>query len=745
MKSLFLIVAFICAVLPSSFGAQSVPYQQLNTKQFVNELYPAVTLRLNPNQFDTNSTSITITNISELFSSAVTTNYFLVGGSGVSVTTTVLGTNVTFTLDSTSLNSLWTNVFEFGQHDYYPSQAEDQLQATNIVALASMNVDGVFRIGPTGFTNLVAGPNNVDLTGIGYLQVISSDSTAQLRLGGGPGPTSFLLVSFLGDPSATFTLKNGDAVWDTPSLFIQLRGGDWTPQLSGETMLLFQNGEGWAELERFGGSTNVLTENLWVVTNGVLQAVTQTNQTELWAPSGKPVVIIDPAANNSVFINATFPNVNFETGGRTATIGYTTGAFDLSLPTGTSDQVLFGSTNLFKLDYVGGYGSITWGPGTTNSMARVGSDIVVTNSSTDPKFILLNGSANGVELEAQSLTGFLSAAGSSTTVGLRAGSSQVILSSGVLEPVVDVHESLGNEQQSWSSIWSTNLTIRGFKDATGTNYSRLVVSHTGTNGPIVFASQAAGSAGSPRSFDFIGSDFRIAGVPEGVAVGGPLPVMPNTSDCYGTNIFFPNVATGTTTLFTVPANMRFQVMRIGLNATTNGTSCYTADTTNSAVFQLVAATTVNTNGTTLSVNNYVFEQGEAITLVTSGALDHAILCGVVFTNTMPLRSYSVNNPSSGNNTVYTVPAGKHPVGPSGSFNGGYFNNSGVTRTVSWYFVPSGSAADATTRNSTSSVLDAAAGGVSFQHMLMAPGDSIVINTDANTTRQHAFITVIETP
>jgi len=192
--------------------------------------------------------------------------------------------------------------------------------------------------------------------------------------------------------------------------------------------------------------------------------------------------------------------------------------------------------------------------------------------------------------------------------------------------------------------------------------------------------------------------------------------------------------------------MRFALRLCGTFPLTNTTSTWLGKTTNAVTYQIGPTTVPGTNGLNLSATGYIYEAGESVILSTSGPLLHTSLTGVVFTNTMPLRSYALNGLSSGNNTIYTVPAGKHPVAPTGNgFTFQYFNGSGSGRQVVFYLVPSGITLDDNTRVTSTAVTSGTGGSYTAINGAMFPGDSFVINTDANTATQHAFITVVETP
>lgn len=186
---------------------------------------------------------------------------------------------------------------------------------------------------------------------------------------------------------------------------------------------------------------------------------------------------------------------------------------------GQGANSFFPSVGTTKLGYSGGEwnslyltNQIVWGPGTTNVVYRSGNDLVYTNNSTDTKFVVANTSGTFLSLEAQSLTGFLSAAGSANAVGLRQGTNQVLLSGGVFSPIPDSSQSLGSQSERWLNyaISGTGYTYGYLTNST--NYSLLSVHHTGTNGVgagIILESQANGGGGSPRPFVFTNAPVQL--------------------------------------------------------------------------------------------------------------------------------------------------------------------------------------------------------------------------------------------
>jgi hypothetical protein len=524
------------------------------------------------------NTNIVRINSAGIFQGITTTNYYLVGGNGVSVTTTTLGTNVTFTLDSTSLNSLWTNVLESGLHDYYPSQAEDSLQATNIVSQKTLAVNGVLRILTTFLTNLVAGPNNVALDNIGNVKLQSSDPTAQLRLGFGNGDNSLLLLNYVGD-GTPLTLLNGDSIWDNPGFHLYLSGGDWTPTNPGETMLLYANPFGWAEVARFGGSTNVLTENLWKFSGGYLQPV------------------------------------------------------DLTQPLFWTNALVMGSGS---------------------SILRSGADVTVTNSAVDSKWTLLNNSAKGVSLEAQSSSAVgITTAGSPSSLFLRNGTDQVVLQGAKWEPITDLNIALGDVTgPRWGDAAFGGTTyVSGFLGSPVTNYSRMAISHTGTNGAVVFDSQAAGSAGSPRpiDFDFGGTNIlRLTYNSGSITIDNPNNHSITIDQGASGTTLFSNVS-GTGTPLTLMGAGIVEVQRNAIASTTpvqtwgllvqNGSSATAGQQQNSPAVSMIGTGYVTNSATSQSVLFGMYVNPTSGADAPTGRL----LVSTVISNGAPVQVFGVDS------------------------------------------------------------------------------------------------------
>jgi len=222
-----------------------------------------------------------------------------------------------------------------------------------------------------------------------------------------------------------------------------------------------------------------------------------------------------------------------------------------------------------------------------------------------------------------------------------------------------------------------------------------------------------------------------------------------------TNIRSANLAAGTTDIFTVPAGQRLFINAIlasGTNLT--ATTAYSAIKTNGAYYRYSATITVVTNSVTSigpGLINFFAEPGEAVAVVTTLAGVNMTVSGLLFSTNIPAYSPRIMALATTNITLYTCPAGKVAVSmtlPAATIGapflqGTYFNDSGSSRTIAVYVVPSGGAANSTTIALTRAVADKALFGMTFGPLF--PGESIVMNSDAATATQWTALVLTEIP
>lgn len=247
------------------------------------------------------------------------------------------------------------------------------------------------------------------------------------------------------------------------------------------------------------------------------------------------------------------------------------------------------------------------------------------------------------------------------------------------------------------------------------------------------------------------------------------PLLPLQSLYYGgqygfgatsitpTNIHASNLGVGTNNLFTVPSGKRF-LLDLIIASTTNLVSTTNAHTflgTNGIYYRGSFSSTITTNlNTSLSFfgGELLFlEAGEILAANISKQGANLLVSGLLFPNTIAAYSAKVLSLNSGDNTVYTCPAGKVAVSPtlptqspgSPCVTGSYMNASGSSRVIKCYVVPSGGSPDSTNIQFTRTVSTTQT--ASFQASVMFPGDYIVINTDSNAATQWVKVTVAEIP
>lgn len=143
---------------------------------------------------------------------------------------------------------------------------------------------------------------------------------------------------------------------------------------------------------------------------------------------------------------------------------------------------------------------LRFGPGTTNVLYRLANDAYYTNGASTVYFYTVNGTGKRAALEAASDgSGRLYAPDG--FAALENATTRVQLNSSYFEPQTDGAVNIGGPVGKWfGDLGGHDIYADGYHNTT--NYSRLAVSHGGTNGVVVFDSQSSGNAGLPRDFNF---------------------------------------------------------------------------------------------------------------------------------------------------------------------------------------------------------------------------------------------------
>jgi len=239
-----------------------------------------------------------------------------------------------------------------------------------------------------------------------------------------------------------------------------------------------------------------------------------------------------------------------------------------------------------------------------------------------------------------------------------------------------------------------------------------------------------------------------------VYFGGQYSFSGGSGGIQPTNIRSGNLAAGTTDLYTVPAGQRLMVT-LCTTASTNATSTATflQLKTNGVYYRYSANHNVSVSLVQVTVgalnDPFLFEPGETVALSNSLAGVNVVISGFLISTNSNCYSPRIFALGAGNNTLYTCPAGKcavaMPLPLSGvGVNSVYINDSGGSRTLFYYVVPSGS----TPLLSNAQYVGATVtdkNRLALNGNILFPGDSLVFSSDATTAVQWARCTVAEIP
>lgn len=235
-------------------------------------------------------------------------------------------------------------------------------------------------------------------------------------------------------------------------------------------------------------------------------------------------------------------------------------------------------------------------------------------------------------------------------------------------------------------------------------------------------------------------------------LGGIFPFLASATP---KNLFVGNAGSGNVDLYTVPSGKRLYVSNLIVFNTAG-----TATTTRSQVkisgsyYRLSSSqsVTAGTSNTSMIATFYVLEAGEILSLNTSQAGLNVWVRAIEFDNTSPLKSVKISSTSSGNNIIYTVPAGKSAfiqnTIPTVSLSspGVIMASNESAGSVVWiaYLVPSGGS-QGSTNQCTASITTATTilANASIPGVINA-GDSVVINVSSGAGASELFwVTVSE--
>jgi hypothetical protein len=216
-----------------------------------------------------------------------------------------------------------------------------------------------------------------------------------------------------------------------------------------------------------------------------------------------------------------------------------------------------------------------------------------------------------------------------------------------------------------------------------------------------------------------------------------------------------NMASGNVDLYTVPAGRLALALNVIVTLPTGAAGPLTVLSEVKVsgsyhTFDFVANGVFSGQTASQEMVPFLLHAGESFSLNNSIAGGSAWAAIVEFDNTANIADSRLFSLSAGNNTLFTVPAGKtvtfmgfltgfNQIGTGYVF---YWNNSGATRTIFFNLVPSGGSPNnnnevfPTTGLPTVATLQQSSNTI-FGNM--APGDFINLNTDAATTEQVAWV------
>ncbi len=229
----------------------------------------------------------------------------------------------------------------------------------------------------------------------------------------------------------------------------------------------------------------------------------------------------------------------------------------------------------------------------------------------------------------------------------------------------------------------------------------------------------------------------------------PVDIMPTNITQYG-------LATNITDLFTVPAGKRFVIDSfVPYSTNTSTTTVHVLLKTNGNYYRFSANSTMSATQTSPIVptgDDFYFEAGETIAIHTTLIGVNFNLSGILVPTNVFVYSPRLLSFNSGDNTVYTCPAGKCAIAGSIpnlahafrlSLLGANINNTGGSITNSVYVVRSGGTPDSSNIQYTRSISDKSVN--TFLVPILFPGDSVVLNTVITTSNQWVRLTVTEIP
>lgn len=237
-----------------------------------------------------------------------------------------------------------------------------------------------------------------------------------------------------------------------------------------------------------------------------------------------------------------------------------------------------------------------------------------------------------------------------------------------------------------------------------------------------------------------------------ILAGAPSPLqgvvaLPNLTVV---RIHSENLSTGEHLLYTVPSGKKALVSLVAHN-----TAVAAVATTATASFDsggtykiLTSAASVGANATSvINYGNFIYAAGEVVGIRTATNNGLNVFGSVfLFDSTASIRTAKLTALTDGNNTVYTVPAGKtaftfYILGANFAAPG-MFAGVNTTTTVAWNVVLSGGAVGTANRIATGSITGGNASSIN-DPMTLNAGDFVNIAPTTGASVDVAYISVME--
>lgn len=408
----------------------------------------------------------------------------------------------------------------------------------------SNQVTSVRALSLEAITNstLLAGFQNINVSSNSYIGITATNTDPTLTdvvLSTGLREKMFLVLENVGPNPQGFSLLNGTPCYDDPTYYVTLHNGNWITTNAGDCILLLGGKYGWTEATRFNNNTNVVTgDSLWELVGDHMRTTGSTTNDWQFRYLGTPIATIDTNATLTLtggffdIMAQTYGNTSFfeaygsDAGDKWIKIYSPTAQNVLLLDPGADEAVLAGPAYKFDTERtfttnalavfmnhgtnvvsIGQTPQIVWGTGNTNVLLWYGTDLISSNATTTgaTTFSVENGNAykGNLTLDSSGDVSLIpSRSGRPVTITAGGASGGLLVASGSLQPGGgDI--SVGFDS---SNGYFTNAFLKGTLHLSGfgaglADYSQLEISHTGTNGVILFSSTANGTAGNPRPFE----------------------------------------------------------------------------------------------------------------------------------------------------------------------------------------------------------------------------------------------------